>query len=156
MGGNAVVRRSAFDRIGLYSTKLGRSGKGLLSSEDLEFYRRLLSAGIHGIYVPDLVIYHHIPQDRLTRKYHRRWCFWNGVSHGISDRDLKAPVRYILGIPRHKIGQALRGLASLPRHLFFTGEAGRAFADELASWDMLGFIYGKHFIRIEKYYGKQS
>ena len=154
MSGNAVVRRSAFDRVGLYSTKLGRSGKGLLSSEDLEFYLRLLRAGIQGIYVPELIIYHHIPESRLTRKYYRRWCFWNGVSHGISDRDLKAPVRYTLGIPRHLIGGAFRGLASLPRHLFFTGEAAQAFADELASWDMLGFIYGKHFVRIEKFYGK--
>lgn len=50
---------------------------------------------------------------------------------------------------------ALRGLAALPRHLLFTSEAGQAFADELASWDLLGFIYGKHFIRIERYYGKQ-
>jgi hypothetical protein len=37
MGGNAVIRRSVFDHVGLYSTKLGRSGKGFLSDEDAEF-----------------------------------------------------------------------------------------------------------------------
>ena len=155
LGGNAAIRRSAFDRVGLYSTKLGRSGKGLLSCEDSDLFRRLLNAGLHGIYVPDFIIYHHIPADRLTRKYHRHWCFWNGVSDGISDRDKKAYVGCILGIPRYKIGRALRGLASLPRHLFFTNEKGQAFADELASWNLLGFIYGKHLVRIEKFYGKQ-
>ena len=155
MGGNAVIRRSAFDRVGLYSPKLGRSGKGLLSEEDAEFYRRLLDAGLHGMHVPDLIIYHYIPADRLTRKYHRRWCYWRGVSQGISDKDFPEPVAYTFGVPRYRIGRALKGLASLPKHLLSRNNAGQAFADELASWDLLGFIYGKHFIRIERYYAKQ-
>jgi glycosyltransferase involved in cell wall biosynthesis len=154
--GNAAIRRSVFDCVGVYSTKLGRSGKGLLGNEDIEFHQRLLASGLHGIYVPDLIIYHHIPAERLTRRYYRRHALWGGISDGVSARDSIAPVRYVFGIPRYRIGRALRGLALLPRHLFVTGEAGQAFADELASWDMLGFIYGKHFIRIEKYYGKQS
>ncbi len=156
VSGNAVIRRSVFDLIGPYATKLGRTGKGLLANEDLEFHRRLLNACLHGMYVPDLIIYHHIPADRLTRKYYRRHALWGGISDGVSDREVKAAVRHILGIPRYKIGRALRGMASLPRHRFFTREAGQAFADELASWELLGFIYGKYFIRIERYYGKQS
>jgi glycosyltransferase involved in cell wall biosynthesis len=155
MGGNAVIRRSAFDRVGLYSPKLGRSGKGLLSDEDAEFYGRLCSAGIHGMYVPDLIIYHYIPVSRLTRKYHRRWCYWRGASQGYADRESKEPVPYILGIPRHRIGRALRGLISLPKHLMSPEGAGQAFRDELASWDLLGFIYGKHFIRMDRYYTKR-
>jgi glycosyltransferase involved in cell wall biosynthesis len=153
LGGNAVIRRSVFDRVGLYPTNLGRSGKGLLSCEDSDLFNRLLGAGFHGIYVPDLVIYHHIPADRLTRRYHRQWCFWNGVSYGVMDRDSKAPHDYILGIPRYRIGRALRGLGLLPRHLF-ARDAGLALADELASWELLGFIYGRHFMRIGKYYGR--
>jgi glucosyl-dolichyl phosphate glucuronosyltransferase len=152
MGGNSVIRRSAFDRIGLYSTKLGRSGKGLLSDEDAEFYRRLCSAGIQGMYVPDLIIYHYIPAERLTRNYHRRWCYWRAVSKGVVDRELKEPVPYTLGIPRHRIGRAIRSLAALPFHLLSPGGAGKAFSDELATWDLVGFIYGKHFARIDRYY----
>lgn len=155
MGGNAVIRRSAFEQVGLYSTKLGRSGKGLLSDEDAEFYRRMVAANIHGIYVPDLIIYHHIPADRLTRNYHRRWCYWRAVSQGISDKDFKEPVTYIFGIPRYKIGRALKGLAYLPVRIFPRHRPGETFAGELASWDLFGFIYGKYFIRIERYYGKQ-
>ena len=155
MGGNAVIRRSTFDQVGLYSPKLGRSGKGLLSEEDAEFLRRLLSAGFLGMHVPDLIIYHHIPADRLTRKYHRRWCYWRGVSQGISDKDFKEPVAYIMGIPRYRIGRACKGLLSLPLHLASRTKAAQSFADELATWDLLGFIYGKHFIRIEQYYAKQ-
>ncbi len=156
MSGNAVIRRSAFDRVGTYSTKLGRSGKGLLSEEDVELYRRLRSADLLGMYVPELIIYHYIPEDRLTRKYHRRWCYWRGVSQGLADKELKEAVPYMLGVPRYRIGRALKGLASLPRHLVSSGDAGQAFADELTLWDLAGFIYGKHFVRIEKYYAEQS
>lgn len=155
MGGNAVIRRSVFDRLGLYSTKLGRSGNVLMTEEDGEFYIRLCSAGIRGVYVPDLIIYHYIPASRLTREYHRRWCYWSGVSQGYADRESKDPVTYILGIPRHRIGRALRGLMSLPKHLMSSGGAGQAFKDELASWNLLGFIYGKHFIQMDRYYNKQ-
>jgi glycosyltransferase involved in cell wall biosynthesis len=154
MGGNAVVRRCAFERVGMYSPKLGRSGKGLLSDEDSEFYRRLRNANIHGMYVPDLIIYHYIPASRLTRNYHRRWCYWRGVSQGILDRDAKEPVAYLLGVPRHRIGLALKCMGTWPLHILTFKETGAAFSDELASWDLLGFIYGKHFARIERYYNK--
>jgi glycosyltransferase involved in cell wall biosynthesis len=155
MGGNVAIRRSVFDCVGLYSEKMGRSGKGLLSSEDEEFYRRLRKANVRGVYVPDFIIYHYVPASRLTRSYHRRWCFWRGASQGVMDRDAKKPVRYLLGIPRFLIGRAVYGLASIPRHVLFTHEASKVFAAELALLDLLGFAYGKFFLRLEKYYGKE-
>lgn len=155
MGGNAVIRREVFERVGLYSTKLGRSGKGLLSHEDGEFYQRLRRNELKGVYVPDLVIYHAVPSSRLTRKYHRRWCFWRGASLGVVDRDAKRPLPYVLGVPRSLIGQALCGLASVPGRLILTRERARAFAGELALWDLLGFIYGRWFLRVDNYYGKE-
>ena len=154
MGANAVVRRSAFESVGLYSIKHGRSGKVLLTDEDAEFYDRLCSANIQGIYVPDLIIHHYIPASRLTRSYHRRWCYWRGVSQGYAARGSKEPVPYFWGIPRHRIGRAVRGLISLPKHLLSSEGAGLAFKAELASWDLLGFIYGKYFARMDRYYTK--
>jgi hypothetical protein len=70
------------------------------------------------------------------------------------DRDVKEPVAYLLGVPRHKIGLALKCMCTWPLHILTFKETGEAFSDELASWDLLGFIYGKHFARIERYYGK--
>ena len=154
MGGNAVIRRSVFEVVGLYSPKLGRSGKGLLSEEDAEFYRRLLAANLHGLHVPDLIIYHHIPAERLTLTYHRRWCFWRAVSQGVLDRELQQPVRYSLGIPRYLIGRAIKSLLTLPLHFLRRKTRGVAFANELAMWDLAGFFYGKHFIDIDRYYSK--
>lgn len=155
MGGNAVIRRTVFAQIGNYSTRLGRSGKGLLSEEDAEFLRRLMKAEIHGMYIPELVIHHHIPAERLTRKYHRSWCYWRAVSQGVVARELTEPVPYTFGIPRYRIGRAFKGILSVPRHLVSSKGKGMAFAGELASWDLIGFIYGKYFLRLERYYGKQ-
>ncbi len=152
MGGNAVIRRSVFEQVGLYSPKLGRSGKGLLSEEDAEFYRRLLAAGLLGFHVPDLIIFHHIPADRLTRSYHRRWCFWRAVSQGVLDRSSQQPVPYALGVPRYMLGRALRGLGSLPRRSFSSKNKGPLFAEELAIWDLAGFFYGRHLIDIDRLY----
>jgi glucosyl-dolichyl phosphate glucuronosyltransferase len=45
---------------------------------------------------------------------------------------------------------------SWPLHMLISRAPEKAFRDELASWDLFGFIYGRYFIRMEKFYGKQS
>lgn len=149
MGGNAVIRRSVFERVGTYSTKLGRSATGLLSDEDAEFLRRVMAQHIRGVYVPDLVIYHYIDPKRLTRRYHRRWAYWRAVSLGVQDREHRESVAYIFGVPRYRIGKALRSLLSVP----LTRSKGRRFAHELGLWDLLGFLHGRFFFNPEKHYG---
>jgi GT2 family glycosyltransferase len=124
-------------------------------NEDKELQERMVSAGHHGIYIPDLIIYHHIPAARLTRNYHRRWRFWYGSSEGLSGRKCKEPVRYLLGIPRYRVGVALQGLASLPRHLLVTRNPQLAFASELPCWFLLGYIYGRFFLSVEDYFKQQ-
>jgi glucosyl-dolichyl phosphate glucuronosyltransferase len=156
MGGNAVIRRSVFDKIGMYAPHLGRSSKGLLSEEDAEFYRRLESAGMKGMYVPDLAIHHYIDPKRLTRTYHRRWVYWRAVSQGLLDRELREPVPYLAGIPRYRYGKALRAVLSMPGHRIGPQGKGRAFADELTLWDMAGFVYGKFFFDAKTYYAEQQ
>ena len=150
--GNAAFRRSLFERVGLYNAELGRSATGLLSDEDAELYRRILAAGLRGFHVPDFVIYHWVPAVRLTRRYHRRWCFWRGVSQGVADRTQHEAVPYLLGMPRYKVGEAVRGLLALPRNLSPTRGSSAAFNRELPLWTLLGFVYGKFFARVGKFY----
>lgn len=156
MGGNAIVRRDVFERVGMYSPRLGRSKRGLLSEEDAEFYRRLEAAGIHGVYVPDLAIYHYIAPDRLTRKYHRRWVLWRAVSQGLLDRERPLDVRYFAGVPRYKLGEVLRSLLTMPLHWLRKKGKARAFANELTAWDLAGFVYGKYFFRADAYYAEDA
>ena len=138
MGGNAAMRRRVFERSGMYNPALGRSGKGLHSEEDVDLYRRLLAAGCRGVYAPEFAILHHIPAERLTRRYYRRWCFWRGISQAQADRVHPEPVAHLLGLPRYRITEGLRGLLALLASL---GRAsGERFARELPLWTLLGFL----------------
>ena len=148
MGGNAVLRRGVFQRVGLYAPHLGRGSRDLLAGEDQDMSDRLLAAGARGEYRPDLVIFHFVPPERLTKQYYRRRVFWNGVSHGLIDRERPQAVPYLLGVPRFLFGQTLAGLwammSSLPR---WQQDAGQRFSGELSLWHLLGFLYGKHWHR---------
>jgi len=150
MGGNAVIRRSALERAGPYSTALSRTGTRLLGCEDEDMYHRLVAIGARGSYVPELVIYHYVPARRLTKKYFRQWCFWRGVSLGVMDRGRRAPVAYLAGVPRYRIGRAVRGVFRLANPVTWARPGGDAdrFEYELSCWDLAGFFWGKHFYRV--------
>jgi glucosyl-dolichyl phosphate glucuronosyltransferase len=148
MGGNAVFKRSILEKVGLFATWLGRTDKGLLSGEDEDLYERLLRAGAKGMYLPSLIIYHHIPAERLTKRYFRSWCFWRGVSVGLLDRKRKASCPYLMGIPRWQYRKAAEGVLLKLRYLFLRpSDPARAFASELGIWDFGGRFYGRHFRR---------
>ena len=151
MGGNVVIRRSVLERVGAYTTWLGRTDKGLLSGEDEDFYSRLLASGAKGLYLPNLIIYHYVPPERLTKSYLRRWCFWRAVSLGLLDRTRKLPCRYLLGVPRWHYRKAGDGLVSIAAGLIVKSrDPARAFADELEVWTCLGLFYGRHFHRPQR------
>ena len=109
MGGNAVVRTAAGRSAGWYDASLGRVGTRAGSGcEDVDFFERLLQAGFKGYYVPELAIYHYIPPYRLTKRYHREWCFRRSVAQSELDSLRRQPVAYFLGVPRYMIGTAIR------------------------------------------------
>jgi glycosyltransferase involved in cell wall biosynthesis len=145
MGGNAVIRRSVLAGVGLYRTDLGRTASRLLSCEDEDMFKRLLASGARGFYHPDLVIHHYVAPERVTKGYFRRWCFWRGVSLGVLARQQPPAVVLVLGVPRHIVGTAVRGTVDTLTRLFRAREAGRRFANELAWWDLAGFVYGRHW-----------
>jgi len=146
MGGNAVIRRTVLERVGPYATHLGPKGSLLLRGEDDDMYHRLLDTGAQGLYLPDLVIYHYVPAERLTKKYFRRWCFWRGAGMGAFDKDHQQPVPYLMGVPRWLYGRAARGVVARLKALVGGGRnPAQNFSHELAVWDLAGFFYGKHF-----------
>jgi glycosyltransferase involved in cell wall biosynthesis len=115
-GGNLAVRRSVFSRSGGFSHELGRTGASLLGQEQAEFYCRTRAAGIRGMYVPSMEVFHHVPASRMTRGYLRRWWFWRGISRARLDRmhavteegvDLRR-VPCVAGVPRFMIADTLR------------------------------------------------
>jgi glycosyltransferase involved in cell wall biosynthesis len=145
MGGNAVVRRRMLDRIGAYDHRLGRTGSRLLSGEDRDFYDRLLASGARGRYIPHLIVYHHIPMERCTKEYFRRWLFWHGVSLGLLERHDPSDGIHMLGIPRWRFRSAAAGaMATIGRVFGRSSDTARAFAAELQLREFFGLLYGRH------------
>ncbi|MCP9493828.1 MAG: glycosyltransferase [Pyrinomonadaceae bacterium MAG19_C2-C3] len=150
MGGNCVVKRAVFERIGGYATSLGRTDKKLLSGEDEDFYLRLRADGARGIYVPGLIIYHFVPATRLTKKYYRSWCFWCAVSLAMLERERgkKQSLRYIFNVPRWMFKSATNGMITVAAsRLMLKRDEAQAFSNELNVWYFTGFFYGANFYK---------
>ena len=144
MGGNAVVRTAAGRAVGWYDTSLGRVGMRAGSGcEDVDFFERLLQAGCRGYYVPALAIRHYIPPHRLTKRYHREWCFRRSVAQAELDGLRRQPVAYLFGVPRYMIGTAARSLVALSAAVIRREwNSGAAFSRELTLWELMGFVAG--------------
>ncbi|HTD05645.1 glycosyltransferase [Undibacterium sp.] len=152
-GGNCVIRRSALLEVGSFSTMVGRSSNNLMVGEDDELQRKLRAHGKLGMYDPALIIYHLIPVQRMTRKYHIRWAFWSGVSNGVRLNWMPAePVAKLFGLPRYRFSQGIYGLLRWMRKLLSPAEKAKAesFAGLLDTIYLCGTIYGKHFFRQPK------
>lgn len=79
-GGNMAFRREALERVGIFDTSLGRTGKSLIGGEESDLFERMAAAGIRPYYVPRAVMYHIIPAEKLTEEYFTRLCYNTGVS----------------------------------------------------------------------------
>ncbi len=148
MGVNAVISRAVLLAVGPYDTALGpRADRRLGSCEDENMYWRLLRAGARGLYLPDLVVHHHVHPERLRKGYFRSWCFWNGASKGVMARRWPPPAPHIAGVPRYVYGEAVRGLLMWLRSILPGGSAARRTAGELPAWHLAGRLYGRYFLR---------
>jgi glycosyltransferase involved in cell wall biosynthesis len=152
LGVNMVFRRECFERAGLWDNSIGRKAGTLLGQEVREWSQRARAAGLRGFYSPDLIVHHVIPQDRLTKKYFRKWFYWHGISRAIlyqnNQLDMESPestaldfskVPHVAGVPRYLyrtcIKKFLSGGAALLR-----GDAIAGFEDELWIWFFAGIL----------------
>lgn len=145
-GGNCIVKRSALLEVGGFATHIGRSKGNLMGGEDDELHRNLMLKGFHGIYDPALVIYHFIPESRMTRSYHLRWSFWSGASNGVRLQWLPPePVPKLFGLPRYRYSQAAAGLLRFLRFLVSRtpNSRARSFTGLMDVVYLLGTLYGK-------------
>ncbi|HEX6047376.1 MAG TPA: glycosyltransferase [Pyrinomonadaceae bacterium] len=149
LGVNMVFRREAFERAGLWDNSIGRKAGTLLGQEVREWAQRARAAGLRGFYSPDLVVHHVIPEDRLTKRYFRRWFYWHGISRAIlyqnNRLDMESPERtaldfstipHIAGVPRYLYRTCLtKFVSALARR-----DAIARFEDELWIWFFAGIV----------------
>ncbi len=85
IGCNMSFRHSVFEKIGYFSSDLGRYGRKLLDGEEAEFSLRALNIIPYSqiIYDPFSIVYHRVGANRLTVRYVGVRAFYQGVSKGI-------------------------------------------------------------------------
>jgi GT2 family glycosyltransferase len=68
-GGNLIVEKKVFERIGIFSEALGPKGHNLMGSEDSDFILRALKAGERLEYIPAIIQYHYVDLSHLKLPY---------------------------------------------------------------------------------------
>lgn len=146
LGVNMAVRREWFAKVGGFNPQFGRRGNSLLGQEQAEFFYRSRAAGGRGLYVPRMVLEHHVPGVRLTHSYFRRWWYWKGISqarlhrlHGRTELGLDlSRVRRSFGVPLFIIRALITDAAGAIR-LWATGQAAKAVEREMMMWYAAGY-----------------
>lgn len=143
-GGNMAVKRSVLHEVGGFDLSLGRRGQNLLANEDQEIQRRILAAGYTVFYSPELLQYHYLSEERLTKRYWRRHHFGHGRTMYRESRAMTEQPKgtRLFGAPRWFWSSLV--VCELPRYLrSLIGAASpeQTFDRQLDIFVMLGRIY---------------
>jgi glucosyl-dolichyl phosphate glucuronosyltransferase len=108
-----TLRRADVKELGGYCTHLGVRGRSVIGgTEDSELMQRLWRSGREGVYLPHLVLYHKVPEERVRRSHFRRWHLGHGRSKAMErDPELERGRGHFLGVPLHLYRAAGRDLA---------------------------------------------
>ena len=68
-GGNLIIHRDVFTKIGNFNVELGPKGRSLAGSEDSNLVLRALAAGETIQYLPSIIQYHYVDSERLQLSY---------------------------------------------------------------------------------------
>lgn len=79
-GGNVAYRRSVFDKVGLFNVELGRKGNSLIGAEEKDLFDKMTGLGMKFYYLPTAILYHIIPERKLTDDYFKRLSYSIGQS----------------------------------------------------------------------------
>jgi len=86
LGGNMAIRRSWCQAIGGFNPQFGKVGRNMVSFEEVEFADRLRRRGGKMVYDPQMIIYHYVPKERMTKDYVARRRYWDGRSFSAFER----------------------------------------------------------------------
>jgi len=141
-GANMAFRKIVFEKIGQFRTDLGRCGGILLGNEDTELYKRAFAAGFKMLYDPHVIVNHVIAEDRMKKKYFRKYNFRAGETIVLSGRDNATKCRNIFGIPLWRMKEYLVAFKKLIiQSLLLRRES--AFMNEIKVCEGAGYIYGR-------------
>lgn len=79
-GGNCAFRKEVFKKVGHFNTELGRKGNSLVGAEEKDIFDKIQDMGGRYFYLPTPILFHIIPETKLTTDYFNRITFAIGVS----------------------------------------------------------------------------
>lgn len=143
LGVSVAYRRSVFERVGLFDNRLGRMSGTLRNQAQREWHLRARALGVRGFYLPDMVVHHLVPLERLNKQYFRRWLYWHGKSRALlflhagfdmEEPEMENPThageRRLGGVPVHLMRKAVRFAAGYVWR-GIKGDSTQAFCYEL-------------------------
>lgn len=77
---NAAFDRDALRRVDGFDARFGPRGSVQLVADDAHLVRQLMRAGGTLLWLPDAVVDHDLPPERLSRRYLLRRAYWQGRS----------------------------------------------------------------------------
>ncbi len=151
---NLAMRRSAFDRIGLFDPTLQRIKNSIGSMEDHELLMRLWRVGGQGLYVPEMVVEADVPVARMAKTYHRKWHTGHGkYSALLRMSEQFAPQGQLLQQPLESVKlfgtpaflyRELIGSGMLWLRKTFQGDKSHAFGIENRMRHLISYIRTSH------------
>jgi len=137
---NMAARASVFQDVGLFHPQLQRVKDSVGSMEDHEFQLRLSAAKKRLMYVPDLVVYAHVLEERLSKEYHRRWYCGHGHFYAVMrDEEFESSKLRLFDVPSHLYRRTCSNAFDWLKHRL-TKKSGLEFQQELEMQFFLGFF----------------
>ncbi len=86
IGANMIFRREVFEKTENFNTELGRTGKKMLGGEEKDLFFRMREKGLSVYWIPDIVVSHSVPDERLQEAFIKKQALGVGQSEVIRTR----------------------------------------------------------------------
>jgi len=133
-GTNMIIRADVVRRIGGFAPELGAGAVGF--AEDSEFSMRMRKTGSKLLYVPEILIHHRLPADRLTKASFRERFFRLGKTEAFLTPLRGSLWRFALYSCKTAIFDALQSLFFLS-----VGKSGQAVLKQCHAYQVLGAFW---------------
>lgn len=100
LAGNLALPRKVFEEVGPFDSNAatGKDSGGL--GEEMRLQRRMLSAGVRGIYLPRAGVWHFVPKSRCDEDFIVRRNWREGWAEAVQDLESGRTQNPLLGVPR--------------------------------------------------------
>lgn len=88
IGANMGIKLEILDKVGVFNTELGRTGKNLLAGEEKDLFNRIRKMGGTILYYPNISVKHCIPGRRTTKDFVERLAYGVGVSESLRTKNI--------------------------------------------------------------------